>query len=165
MKIVLLAEMDSSGGLSRNGKIPWIIQSTLFSFREATLGHYVVVGRVTWELMNQPLPGRRVIVLTHDRQYSPAHPVDFVAKNLHFAFAHANVDGESRLYVIGGAGVFGNAFGKAHELLLTKVQGNFGCDLYFPIVYEDDWTTTVEQPVTEDHGYRYSVERKIRRQQ
>ncbi len=64
--IVAVAE---NGVIGRDGEMPWHIPEDLEHFREKTMGHPVIMGRVTYEsivdAIGEPLPGRTSIVLTN----------------------------------------------------------------------------------------------------
>lgn len=63
---VVVACGARDGGFARRGAIPWSIPPDLRRFRRLTLGHPVIMGRVTWETLpgGVPLKGRRNIVVS-----------------------------------------------------------------------------------------------------
>ena len=50
--------------IGKDGKIPWHLPDDIQHFKRITSGHIVVMGRKTFEEVNQPLPGRTNIVIT-----------------------------------------------------------------------------------------------------
>ena len=67
MPISLIAAVARNGTIGRGGRMPWHLPADLARFKRLTLGHTVLMGRRTWESLGRPLPGRRNVVLTHDR--------------------------------------------------------------------------------------------------
>ena len=49
----------------------WNIPKDLKRFKELTQGHSVIMGRKTFESLPSPLPNRRNIVVTRNKDYSP----------------------------------------------------------------------------------------------
>ena len=66
--IDMIWAQDESGGIGKNGKLPWNISEDLQNFKKITLGHPIIMGRKTWEsLPFKPLPKRRNIVLSSQK--------------------------------------------------------------------------------------------------
>src|ERR1700743_690081 len=59
--------------IGRNGDLPWHFKSDLKFFKNTTMGHTVLMGRITYQsIINRlgtHLPGRQTIVLTKDRNF------------------------------------------------------------------------------------------------
>lgn len=119
--------------------LPWHLPADLRRFKALTLGHPLVMGRRTFEsLLHQfggPLPGRENVVLTrHPTQVD--HPGIHVHGGLDDALAAFAA--RERVYIGGGAGVYGAVLGadggpvRADRLELTLVEGTFKGDTYFP---------------------------------
>lgn len=68
MEVVLIAAVADNGVIGRDGGMPWHHPEDLVHFKETTMGHPVVMGRVTYESivadLGGPLPGRTTVVLT-----------------------------------------------------------------------------------------------------
>lgn len=119
--------------------LPWHLPADLRRFKALTLGHPLIMGRRTFEsLLHQfggPLPGRENVVLTrHPTRVD--HPGIHVYGGLDEALA-AFADRE-HVFIGGGAGVYGSVLGVdgsevlADRLELTRVEGRFEGDTYFP---------------------------------
>jgi len=62
---IIAALAEGSRAIGLRGGLPWRLPADLAHFRRLTMGHTVIMGRVTWEpIAARGLPGRRVIVLT-----------------------------------------------------------------------------------------------------
>ncbi|WP_374945248.1 dihydrofolate reductase [Sphingomonas sp.] len=95
----ILARADN-GVIGRDGALPWHLPADLRRFKTLTMGRAMVMGRKTFESFPAPLPGRRHIVLTRDREWAAAGAE--AAHSVAEAMALAGEDAA----VIGGAEVF-----------------------------------------------------------
>ena len=69
----LVWAQSTAGVIGRDGGIPWRLPEDLTRFKRLTLGHTVIMGRLTWDSLPatvRPLPGRRNMVLTRDPQFA-----------------------------------------------------------------------------------------------
>ncbi len=117
-----MAEDDRALGL--RGALPWRLPSDMARFRELTMGHAVIMGRVTWEpIAERGLPGRRMIVLSRaDREWESSQTV---AQSLPEALRLAAQDpSETETFIAGGAQIYMEALEKAlvDRLYLTIVH-------------------------------------------
>jgi dihydrofolate reductase len=69
MIISLIAAMSENRVIGARNRIPWSIPSDLKRFSEITMGHPVIFGRKTYESIGCPLPGRKNIILTGQKDY------------------------------------------------------------------------------------------------
>ncbi len=69
MIVSLIVAMDRRGGIAKNGQVPWRLSADLKLFKRLTQGHTLLVGRKTYESMGRNLPGRRMLILTHQSDF------------------------------------------------------------------------------------------------
>jgi dihydrofolate reductase len=72
MGLSLIWAQSSSGVIGRDNGIPWRLPEDMARFKDLTLGHAVIMGRLTWESLPakfRPLPGRRNVVVTRQADY------------------------------------------------------------------------------------------------
>jgi dihydrofolate reductase len=125
-----------NGVIGRDGGLPWHIPADLRRFKEITMGKPVVMGRKTWEsLPKKPLPGRRNIVITRQRDF--AAPGAETARNA--AEAVALCAGEHEICVIGGGEIYRMFWPMADRLYLTEVDLDVAGDTRFPDVDAAQW--------------------------
>ncbi|MBX3005287.1 MAG: dihydrofolate reductase [Anaerolineales bacterium] len=137
MIISLLAALDEKGGIGRQGGMPWHLSDDLKHFRRLTRGHHVLMGRKTYDTVAGKLPGRHLLVLSHNPSFRPGDAQVFAAFDA--AVAAAQAAGEQELFVIGGAQVFARALPLAQHFYLTRVAVDAGCDVFFPPFDLNDW--------------------------
>lgn len=124
---------DGQGGIARNGVMPWPRnREDLYRFREITSGATVVMGRATWEAadMPSPLPGRTNIVVTRDPGYTAADAT-IITDNLEQHLTKLSED--SKVFIIGGAGLFTRLIDSIDVLHLTRIAGDYNCDTFLPM--------------------------------
>ena len=102
--------------IGRDGKLPWHLPADLKRFKAQTIGRPMIMGRKTFESFPSPLPGRRHIVLTRDRDWR-AEGAE-VAHSVEEALALAG----NEAAVIGGAEVFALLLDRADRIELTEVH-------------------------------------------
>jgi len=150
MDISLIVAMDKRRGIGKDGRLPWHLPADLKLFKKITMGHHLIMGRKTWESIGRPLPGRTMIVLTRQPDYQPIGCL--VASSLNEGLAIARRNGEGEVFVIGGANVFRQTLPMADRIYLSRVEGIFAADAFFPELPQGLWKT-VKQTVypSDDH--------------
>lgn len=121
MTLTMILARADNGVIGRDGALPWHLPADLKRFKALTLGpdgrgRPMIMGRKTFESFPAPLPGRRHIVLTRDRDWTA--PGAEVVHSLDAALALAGDDP----FVIGGAEVFALFEPLADRIELTEVH-------------------------------------------
>ena len=62
--MIALAAMSLNRVIGRDNKIPWHLPEDFKWFKKLTTGHFVLMGRKTFESLGRPLPNRTNIVVT-----------------------------------------------------------------------------------------------------
>ena len=57
-KLLFGRHVWDNGVIGLNGAIPWHLPGEQAEFKRLTIGHVLVMGRVTYESIGRPLPGR-----------------------------------------------------------------------------------------------------------
>jgi dihydrofolate reductase len=127
-RLILIAAMDEARGIGKDNALLWHLPEDLAHFKQTTQGHPILMGRKTWDSIGRPLPGRRNIVITRNPIWE--HPGAERAASLDEALALSQ--GCEKAFVIGGGTLYAQALHLADELILTRVQGQFEADTWFP---------------------------------
>lgn len=142
--------------LGKDNDLVWDIPEDLERFRNLTRGHPVIMGRKTWESIpaeRRPLPKRTNIVISRQSDYSA--PGAIVVSSVEAALAEARKsEGADEIFVIGGSGVFKDAFPVTDRLYLTLVHDEAAGDVYFPEYSE--FTKEVGREEHLDHSPPYT---------
>jgi dihydrofolate reductase len=152
MKISIIVAMSTNRVIGLNNALPWRLSADLKRFKQLTMGHCVLMGRNTYESIGRPLPGRTIIVLTHQKDYAP--PGVLVAHSLDQALAMASGD---ELFIAGGEQIYQQILPLADRLYLTIIDGEFAGDAYFPAYDESNWQLISEErhDPTDANPYSY----------
>lgn len=164
MLVSLIVAMDRRRGIGLDGRLPWRLKDDLKFFKQITMGHTLIQGRITWESIGRPLPGRRMVVLTRQEGYAVPEGV-VVCRSLQAALDFARAAGDDEAFVGGGADVFAEALPVADRIYLTRVDATVEADTFFPPFDETAWRirTIVEVPADERNEYAFRLDLLARR--
>lgn len=139
--LTLIVATDRAGGIGIGNALPWKLPQDLAHFKRTTSGHPIVMGRKTFESIGRPLPNRRNIVITRNRNWQP----DGIetADSLESALALA---APADVFVIGGAEIYRLALPLAHRLIVTEIDRVYQCDVFFPPIEAHQWQVTAREP-------------------
>jgi dihydrofolate reductase len=129
MKLIIIAAIANNRVIGKNGKLPWHIPEDLSRFKKLTIGHTVIMGRRTFDSLENPFPNRTNIVIS-------SRVINGVKSYPSLEFALQALKNEIEVFVIGGGRVFADALKLADELRLTLVDRDVDGDTFFP-PYED----------------------------
>jgi dihydrofolate reductase len=128
MEIILIAAMAANRVIGRDNIIPWDIPGEQTRFKEITIGHPMIMGRKTYQSIGRPLPGRRNLVLTRNRNFD-ADGFE-VVHSLKQGFAACG--GEKKIFIIGGEQLYRSGLEHADTLILTVLDREVEGDAFFP---------------------------------
>lgn len=126
--LAIIVAMASNRTIGINNSLPWRIPEDLKHFKALTMGHYMIMGRKTFESIGKPLPGRTTVVVSRDRNLKIDGCV--VAHSLQDAIAAGVSD--SQIFVVGGAEIYAQALGLADRIYITEIQQDVVGDARFP---------------------------------
>jgi dihydrofolate reductase len=157
--IVAAARNDVIGA---DGALPWYLPEDLRRFKRLTVGHPVVVGRVTHESiltrLGCPLPERTSIVVSSRPAGQVGAGVVWTASlgaALNTAQAAA-ADQVDEVFVIGGASVYEQVLPQVDRVYLTRLHRDVDGDTAMPPGWLDGFTLTArEDRPGPDGGYSF----------
>jgi dihydrofolate reductase len=154
MILSLLLAADENNVIGKDNALPWHLPSDLRYFKNLTWAMPVLMGRKTFESIGKPLPGRKSIVITHNRNWkqSGAEVVHSVDEAIRKAEAYA----VKEIFVIGGAEIFVSALPDANRIYLTRIHHRFEGDTFFPAINESEWGMRSEKKCAPDDKNLYS---------
>lgn len=144
----LIVAKSLNGVIGVDGDLPWHLSSDLQYFKRTTLGKPVLMGRVTWEGLPFPLPGRPNLVLTRDRSYKAKGAEVFhdLESMIGCGYELAGATGVDEIMLIGGAKVYLEAQKYVTRMYITQVDVMIEGDAHFPAVQAADWALVSEIP-------------------
>ncbi|OCS88686.1 dihydrofolate reductase [Caryophanon tenue] len=155
--ISLIVAHDEQYVIGKDNDMPWHLPGDLQYFKAQTMGKPVIMGRKTFESIGRPLPGRRNIVITRNRDYS-AEGIEVVYS---LAEALALTNDAPEQMVIGGQQIFTEALPLATRLYITHIDTTFEGDTFFPR-YPGFQLIREQAPIETPEGYtfRYCIYEK-----
>jgi len=135
MEIIIIVAMAKNRVIGKNGKMPWHIPEELRLFKKTTMGFPMIMGRKTFESLPGLLPGRRHIVLSRNKDYTPtgAEYAPSMTEALKLC------EHEEKVFLIGGADIFRQGLSVATSMLLTLLEREVDGDVIFPEFSEKEF--------------------------
>ncbi|MBZ2279032.1 type 3 dihydrofolate reductase [Buchnera aphidicola] len=157
MNISLIAALSKNLVIGRNNKIPWYIAEDLKWFKKNTIHKNIIMGRVTWQSIGQPLIMRKNIVISRNKIKKNGV---IWARSISNAILLADYNKE--IMVIGGEKIYKQMMFYANKLYLTHIDKNIIGDTYFP-KYQlfSSWKVlfkkSIEKKFQNDYKYHFEI--------
>lgn len=135
MIISLIAAIGRNKVIGRDNSLPWKLPEDMKRFKELTSGKPVIMGRKTFESIGKPLPNRKNIILTREKNYKVDDCV--VVNSVDEALKAAK--GSEEVMIIGGAQIYKEFLPIANKMYLTFIDEDFEGDAYFPEFDRKEW--------------------------
>lgn len=152
--ISIIVAAAENFAIGKNNDLLFHLPHDLKRFKKITTGHALIMGRNTLlSLPKWPLPHRRHIVLTHNREilFPGCETASSVSEALE------KVKNESEAFVIGGGMVYRQFYPLAAKLYLTLVHQSFEADVFFPEIDFEEWKeVSREDHFDEKNQFHYS---------
>ena len=144
----LIVAKSRNGVIGKDGAMPWHLSSDLKFFKRTTLGKPVLMGRVTWEGLPFPLPGRPNLVLSRDKNYKAtgAEVHNDLREMIGRGYELAGASGGGEVILMGGAKLYALALKYVTRMYITEVDVMCEGDAHFPAIMAADWTQISETP-------------------
>ena len=134
-EITIIAAISENNVLGKNNKLIWHIPDDLKRFKKLTLGHSVIMGRKTFESIAKPLPQRKNIILTRNKNYKAKGAL--IAHNVKEALNFCQNDNQP--FIIGGAEIYKLFMNISNKIELTRIHKSYDGDAFFPEILEEKW--------------------------
>lgn len=163
--ITLIAAAAENNALGKNNEMIWHLPDDFKRFKKLTSGHDIILGRKTYESLDGPLPNRKHIIITRQKNY--AQNVDSscctVVESIEEAIAKTNASEEN--FVIGGGEIYKLALPLADKIELTRVHSAFEADAYFPEFDNENWILENQEyhPKDEKHKVDFTYQTFIKK--
>ena len=160
-ELTIIAAASTNNVIGFNNKLIWNIPNDLKRFKELTLGHSVIMGRKTFESLPNPLPKRRNIIVTKNKDYS-RNGIE-VTSNIEEAIDLCKSD--SQPFIIGGGEIYSQTIEIVDKIELTRVYKDYQGDAFFPDIPLDKFELTNESVnyLDDDSSTKYSFLTYIRK--
>lgn len=135
MIITIIVATDQNNGIGASNQLMWHLPADLKFFKQTTTGHAIIMGRKTFDSIGKPLPNRQSLVISKQQNLVIEGAQVFNA----VADALTACEGQKEIFIIGGAEIYKLALPFANKIYLTKVNGVFNADVFFPNILATEW--------------------------
>ena len=141
--------------IGKDNKLLWHIPDDLRRFRKLTENHTIIMGRKTFESLENVLPNRKHIVFSQNP--------DFKVNDENVEVVHSMlqiqeyIERNEEAFVIGGAIIYNLLMPYVTKLYVTEVDKDFDGDAFFPRVNEEKWREISREkgPKDEENNFDY----------
>lgn len=154
--IIIIAAVAENNALGKDNDLVWHLPDDFKRFKSLTSGHYIVMGRKTFESFPKPLPNRTHVIITRQKNYAPQGCL--IANTLDEAIKLCPIN--ENIYIIGGGEIYKQSMAIADVLEITRVHHTFEADTFFPEIDLNIWklTSEVSHPKDEIHKYSFTYQ-------
>ena len=131
----IIVAKSKNAVIGNNGRLPWHLSEDLKRFKSITMGKPIIMGRVTYESIGKPLPGRDNIILTRRSNYVKEGII--ITRSPDEALKSARDSDE--VMVIGGGEIYKEFIARVNRLYITHVDLNIDGDAFFPKIDYSNW--------------------------
>ena len=158
---ILIAATSLNNALGKDNKIIWHLPDDFKRFKDLTSGHYIIMGRKTFESFPKPLPNRTHVVITRQKNYYPEGCI--VVNSIEEAFSICPKNEDS--FLIGGAEIYELGLPYVDKIELTLINDYFEADAFLPKIDFSKWELIQEEnhPKDEKHAHEFSFQTYLKR--
>lgn len=164
MILSIISAIANNNEIGRKNELLCNLPIDMKHFRETTSGHPVIMGQRTFESLGvsptgelgRPLPNRRNIVLTLDKNFKREGIEVYSSIESLVISLGESLGKDEEAFVIGGGQIYKLFIDKVDRLYITHVNAEFpDADTYFPIIDPDKWRKTSEDKHEKDEKNIY----------
>lgn len=145
----MVVAVTRNGVIGRDGGLPWRLSTDLKRFKALTIGKPVVMGRVCYDSIGKPLPGRPNIVLSRNPDFQPDGVI--VTRSIDEALDRAEDEaskiGADEIAIIGGGVLYDALLDRVDTLHVTHIEAEIEGDTWFPAIDPEKWEAVAEESV------------------
>lgn len=157
MLITLIVAKAKNNVIGKDNQLIWKLSADLKRFKNLTSGHYILMGRKTFESLGKPLPNRTHLIISRnpDFQTPEGH---FAFTSVENAFIFCNKIGVEKLFIIGGGQIYQETINLCDSLEVTEVDATPEGDTFFPEINPEIWKEDGREshPADEKNEYPFS---------
>ena len=159
--LTIIVAASENNAIGKNNKLIWDLPDDLKRFKSLTSGHYIIMGRKTFDTFPKLLPNRTHIVISNKKDLNVPDEV-IVVNNISDAIEISKDDPNP--YIIGGGQIYKLGINLVDKIELTRVHNTFEADTFFPVLNLNKWrlisTTFHDVDKKHDHSFTYETYEK-----
>lgn len=150
----MIAAAAENNALGKDNDLVWHLPDDFKRFKQLTTGHYIIMGRKTFESFPKLLPNRTHVIITRQKDFKPEGTI--VVSSMKEALEASKSD--PRPYIIGGGEIYKIGLEVADAIELTRVHGEFEADTFFPEIDKEKWELTKDEfhPKDDRHAFAFT---------
>ena len=158
MIISLVVAASHNNVIGKDNRLVWNLPDDMRHFKNVTWGMPVVMGRKTFESFKRPLPGRKNIVLSKQKDLKIDGAI--VVNSMKDAEMLVKEMDVKEMMVIGGGEIYKLYYPKANNIYITRVDTVIEGDTTFPVIDEKEWNlaSTIKNKADDKHAFNYDYE-------
>ncbi len=142
MTVNIVVAISSNYVIGKNNKLLWHLPNDLKHLNDIISGNTVIMGRKTFDSIENPINNSRNIIITHQNiQIEGCEVAHSISDALTLS---AN---EDEVFILGGADIYRQSLPITDRIYLTIVHHQFDGDTFFPEINFAEWVETAH----EDH--------------
>lgn len=153
--ITMIAAAAENNALGKDNAMIWHLPDDFKRFKKLTSHHTIIMGRKTFESLDGPLPNRKHIVITRQKNYNPGDHI-IVVQSIEEALTY--IDTDQNAFIIGGGEIYELGLDYATHIELTRVHGTFEAEAFFPDLDPEKWELleSIFHDTDERHNYSFT---------
>ena len=149
--LVLIVAIGKNNEIGYNNDLIWRFKEDLQYFRNATMGHYIVMGLRTYHSLPPSLEGRKYIVIS-ETKIKDENVITFDSLDKFLDFAKGTKD---LIWVVGGGMIYTQLLPHCDKMILTEIDETAKADVFFPKFDRTEWTIEIGELQTSPDGVQY----------
>jgi len=154
VKIILLVAKAKNQVIGKDNQLVWKLSADLKRFKHLTTGHYLLMGRKTFESLGRPLPNRTHLIITRNAEFE-APEGHYAFHSVEEALIFCTKRQLDKLFVIGGGEIYKEALPLCDVLEITEVEANPEGDTFFPELDFSIWKEKEREDFLADETNEY----------
>ena len=150
--LTLIAAASENNALGKDNDLVWHLPDDFKRFKALTSGHYIIMGRKTFESFPKPLPNRTHVIITRQNDYEAPEGC-IVVNSLKKAIEVCPENEE--VFIIGGGQIYKQSIEIADKIELTRVHTIVEADAFFPEIDETVWEAIQSEYHPNDDKHKY----------
>jgi dihydrofolate reductase len=149
MSIKLICAISKNNVIGNENKLPWNIPEDLKRFKELTSNNWIVMGRKTFDSIGRPLPNRKNIVISENKNLKIDSAEVFNSPK-EVIESYKNNSDQKDLFIIGGTYIYKLFLEYSEYLFITHVDKEYSGDAFFPKIDWNEWKLIFEESRYDD---------------
>ena len=147
--LTIIAAIGKNNELGYKNDLIWTFREDLLSFKEITMGNYILMGENTYHSLPRKLVGRKYLVLSHSLDSIQEGQV---FNNLE-SFLEFAKNTNDEIFVCGGGMIYKLLLPFCGKMILTEIDDQFDdATIFFPAFNKSEWKVTNSQKLIGQHN-------------